>query len=99
MQTRIFDITQPEGWVAATDGATQVLVQLRTHGNVELVVSKLTPADAPVQGILLTSTAFPVFSATGLDEDDIVFFRIVGEATDTDTLAVIDNGAAPVGPA
>jgi len=99
MQTKKFELLQTDGWVALTDAATQVLVQLRTEGRVEIVSSTLEPTTAPVQGLLLTSAAFPVFSATGLGVTDIIWARIVGGQSDTDTLIVMDNGNAPVGPA
>jgi hypothetical protein len=95
MQTKRYDLAQTDGWVAITDEATQVLVQLRTNGNVELVLSENQPTTAALQGILLTSSAFPVFSATGLVVTDIVWARLLGKDTDTDSITVLDNGLAP----
>lgn len=94
MITEVIDLSQTDGWVVLASSAERVLVQLRTSGNVEIVVAASEPGTTGVQGFLLTETGPSVFQATGMDDTtDIVWGRILGAPTDTDTLVVLHNGA------
>lgn len=95
MQTEVVDLAQTDGWVALTPLAERALIQLRTSGNVEIVIASAEPAATGIQGFLLTETGPSVFQVTGMDDTtDMVWGRVLGTPTDTDTLVVLHNGAA-----
>ena len=94
MQMTVHELLQADGFALIADGAERVLAQLRTTGNVEIVVAVEEPSTEGIQGFLLTERGPTVFSVTGLEATDKVFARVLGSATDSDTIVVMENGGA-----
>lgn len=94
MHMTVHDLLQVDGYSLIADGAERVLAQLRTTGNVEIVVAAEEPSTEGIQGFLLTERGPTVFSVTGLGATDKVFARVLGLEGDSDTLVVMENGGA-----
>ncbi len=71
-------------WASVHTGAGDVLLQLRSIGPVEVVITGGTaPTDTPdAQGIIMTKNQFPVLSANGLGAGDSVYLRSLSGSTE-----------------
>ena len=93
MQTTPHEIAQTEGWVLVATAPSNVLIQLRSTGRIEVVIASSAPnnTDAPL-GILLHSDGATEFSVTDFGAGDNVYIRTLGEGQ-SETVSVLENGS------
>lgn len=93
MQTTAHEIAQADGWQEVATAPSNVLVQLRSTGRVEIAVATSAPssADTPL-GVLLSTGGATEFAATSFGGSDNVYVRTLG-AGQSETIVVLEDGS------